>query len=86
MNEQERSIRNAYMLSLIERVMDSGVEKEEAVKKAQEMFDGQFPNDIRMNVPRSDFMASVEHSIRDELKEWIDVTIDKYKELVKEGL
>lgn len=56
---------------------------EEFKTKAQEMFDGQFPNEIRMNVPRSDFMASIEKSIRGELKEWVDVTIDKYKELVK---
>lgn len=56
---------------------------EEFKIKAQEMFDGQFPNDIEMSVPRSDYMSTYQKQIRDELKEWINVTIDKYKELVK---
>jgi hypothetical protein len=51
--------------------------------KAQEMFDGQFPNDITMYVPRDNFMSVYKKQIRGELKEWINVTIDKYKELVE---
>lgn len=56
---------------------------EEFKKKAQEMFDGQFCNNIYMNKPRADFMSSESVEIKKELKEWIDVTIDKYQELVK---
>lgn len=55
---------------------------DEFKKKAQEMFDGQFPNEIMMRKPSADFMSSPIHHIRQELKEWVDVTIDKYKELV----
>ena len=51
-------------------------------KLAQEMFDGQFPNSTRMNKARPMSMDAPEYEIREELKEWIDVTIDKYKELV----
>lgn len=52
-------------------------------QEAQKMFDGQFPNSITMRYPRSDFMSSYNKEIRDELKEWVEVTIDKYKELVQ---
>lgn len=55
---------------------------EEFIIKAQEMFDGQFPNRIEMSVPRSDFMSTYDKDIRDELKEFLTVTINKYKELV----
>jgi hypothetical protein len=49
---------------------------------AQKMFDGQFPNEIIMRKPDLVKMTSPEYDIREELKEWINVTIDKYKELV----
>jgi len=62
--------------------MKGRMKHEEFKKKAQEMFDGQFPNDISMNKPDIYRMTSEEYDIRNELKEWIDVTIDKYKELV----
>jgi hypothetical protein len=55
---------------------------EEFKKIAQEMFDGQFPNRIVMRVPRGDFMSVTEKEIRGELKEWVNVTIDKYREFL----
>lgn len=58
--------------------------KSQFIIKARGMFDGQFPNDIRMNVPRYDWMDVTEKSIKEELWDWLRTTIEKYDELVKE--
>jgi hypothetical protein len=56
---------------------------DEFVIKALEMFDGQFPNEIIMRKPNFDLMDSPEHNISQELRQWIIVTLGKYKKLVK---
>lgn len=56
--------------------------KAEFTIKAREMFDGQFPNEIRMNVPRFDWMGVEEKNIKEELWDWLRTTIEKYDELV----
>ena len=60
--------------------------KAQFIIKAKEMFDGQFPNEIRMRVPRFDWMSTEEKNIRNELWEWLRVTIEKYDELVVQNL
>ena len=56
--------------------------KPEFLKLAREMFEGQFPNEIRMNVPRYDWMDVTEKSIKEELWDWFRTSIEKYDELV----
>jgi hypothetical protein len=58
--------------------------KPEFIIKAKEMFDGQFPNEIKMDVPRFDWMGTTEKSIKEELWDWFRVSIEKYDELVSE--
>jgi hypothetical protein len=55
---------------------------EEFKKEAQKMFNGQFPNEIMMRKPDSSLLFSKDTEISEEIKEFINVTIDKYRELV----
>lgn len=60
--------------------------KDQFLMKAREMFDGQFPNEVKMRVPRFDWMDTVEKSIKEELWDWFRVSIEKYDELVKDSV
>jgi len=56
---------------------------EDFIREARKMFMGQFPNTIYMRKPNISMMTSREEPITDELLEFLEVTINKYKELVK---
>lgn len=55
---------------------------EEFKREAKRMFMGQFPNTVYMDKPNINMMSSRQEPITDELLEFLEVTIDKYKELV----
>jgi hypothetical protein len=59
------------------------INHEDFKREARKMFMGQFPNTVYMRKPTIDMMNSREEPIIDELLEFLEVTIDKYKELVK---
>jgi len=56
---------------------------DEFVIKALEMFGGQFPNEIKMC--KFDLFKTTfkEYNISQELRQWIIVTLTKYKDMVK---
>ena len=65
------------------KVVNGKMTHEEFKREARKMFMGQVPNTLRMNKPNMDMMSVRDEPVTDELLEFLAVTIDKYKELVK---
>lgn len=54
--------------------------KQEYIKLARKMFEGQFPNDIYMGKPDIYLMSTPLVEIKKEIWEWFLVSIDKFEE------